>query len=359
MTEPILYSAEPVFEVDGRVRGELARDLLRLEVEQTTEGLKTLVAHLAGTPPHPESDAPELYLDGSVVDFGRALDVALGPSGAARTVFRGRVSALEAAFTEGGEPRVTLFAEDRLMELRATRRMRSYPRSSDADVAREVAAAHGLNSRVDADGPTYDVVQQWNQSDLAFLRERAAMIQAEVWVDGDALCFQSRTARAGTAIPLVQGNQLLAVSLRADLAHQRTAVRVSGYDAAAREAIDEEEDGSAVLAEATGGRTGPQVLRTAFGARVSHRVRDVPLAAAEARGWARAELLRRARGFVTATGTTNGTPEMVVGSRLELERVGRPFNGGGYYVTRVLHSWDREDGFRTRFEAERATVGGA
>jgi uncharacterized protein len=360
MTDAILYSAEPVFQVDGRVRGELARDLLRLEVEETTAGLKTLVARLAGTPPHPEvPEIPELYLDGSVVDFGRALDVALGPSGSARTVFSGRLSALEASFSEGGEPEVAVFAEDRMMELRTTRRMRSYTASSDADVAREVASAHGLTPRVDAPGPTYDVVQQWNQSDLAFLRERAALIQAEVWVEGDDLCFQSRGARAGTEITLVQGNQLLAVAIRADLAHQRTAVRVSGYDAAARDAIDEEADGSAVSGEAQAGRTGPAVLEQAFGARVGHRVRDVPLAAAEAREWARAEMLRRARAFVVAEGTTSGTPEMVVGSRLELERVGRPFNGGGYYVTRVLHTWDRTDGFRTRFEAERATVGGA
>jgi phage protein D len=47
---------------------------------------------------------------------------------------------------------------------------------------------------------------------------------------------------------------------------------------------------------------------------------------------------------------------MVVGSRLAFQRVGAPFNGGGYYVTRVHHSYDRGSGFRTRFEAERATV---
>jgi phage protein D len=98
------------------------------------------------------------------------------------------------------------------------------------------------------------------------------------------------------------------------------------------------------------------VLRRAFGERVSHRVRDVPLTDDEARGWARAEMLRRARGFVTAAGTTNGTPDMVVGSRLSLDRVGKPFTGGGYYVTRVRHSYDRSNGYRTHFEAERATV---
>jgi phage protein D len=89
---------------------------------------------------------------------------------------------------------------------------------------------------------------------------------------------------------------------------------------------------------------------------VSHRVRDVPLVDAEARAWARAEMLRRARGFVTAAGTTSGTPDMVIGSKLHLDRVGAPFTGSGYYVTRVHHSYDRDRGFQTHFEAERATV---
>jgi phage protein D len=232
MTDLLLYSAEPVFEVDGGVRGELTRDLLRLDVEETTEGLKTLVARVAGTPAHPDNPAvPELYLDGSVVDFGRRLTVSLGPTGAARSVFDGYVSAVEAVFAEGREPEVVVFAEDRLMKLRTTRRMKSYENVTDAQIAEEIGAEHGVPVDAAADGPGYDVVQQWNQSDLAFLRARAARIAAEVWIEGDTLCFKSRGSRAGTEITLVQGNQLIDVQIRADLAHQRTSVRVTGYHA--------------------------------------------------------------------------------------------------------------------------------
>ncbi len=357
MTEPLLYSAEPVIEVDGQVRGEVTRDLLRLEVTEDTEGLKTLVLRLAATPPHPDMpDVPELYLNGSVIDFGKQLTVAIGPSGGARTIFRGSISAIEASYAEGKEPEVVVFAEDKLMQLRMTRRVRTYENKTDAQIAEEIAGEHGLSPDTDADGPTYDVVQQWNQSDLAFLRERADLIQAEVWLEEDRLCFKSRASRSGTEITLVQGNQLLEVQLRADLAHQRTTVHASGYDAEARDRIDEDVAGDVVASEAAGGLTGPALLARAFGERVSARTRAVPLVSDEARAWARAEMLRRGRGFVTAVGATNGTPDMVVASRLSLERVGTPFNGGGYYVTRVLHSYDRLDGYRTRFEAERATV---
>jgi phage protein D len=97
-------------------------------------------------------------------------------------------------------------------------------------------------------------------------------------------------------------------------------------------------------------------LQQAFGERVSYRVRENPLASGEAGAWARAEMLRRCRGFVSVVGTTNGTPDMVVGSRLHLDRVGTPFNGDGYYAVRVCHTYDLASGHRTHFEAQRATI---
>jgi phage protein D len=249
-----------------------------------------------------------------------------------------------------------VFAEDRLMDLRMTRRLRTYRDSTDAEIAEVIAAEHGLTARVDAPGPRYDSIQQWNVSDLAFLRERARLLAAEVWVAGEELFFQSRDRRRATELTLVRGNDLIAVELRADLAHQRTAVRVSGYDAADRAVIDEEAGGDAIQAEIAGGRTGPAVLERAFGARVSHRVREAPLNSAEAADWARAEMLRRARGFVQVSAVTRGTPDLVVGSRLRLERVGAPFEGDGYAVTRVRHTFDLDQGHRTHFEAERPTI---
>ena len=36
--------------------------------------------------------------------------------------------------------------------------------------------------------------------------------------------------------------------------------------------------------------------------------------------------------------------------------VGPPFEGAGYHATRVRHTFDQEQGFRTHFEAERPTI---
>lgn len=350
----------PVFKIDGRLVGDLARDLSRLEIDEATDGMKTLMLRLVATGPKGKAATEQLlYLDGETIDFGRTIEVSIGPTEGARVVFQGTISAIEAAFSEGMEPHVVVFAEDELMKLRLTRRMKTYENQSDADIAKAIAGEHGLRSDVAADGPTYAAVQQWNQSDLAFLRARARLIQAEVWLDRDTLCFKTRGERTGTEITLVQGNHLIDVQIRGDLSHQRSAVKVGGYDAQSREAIDEEAGSDVIQAEISDGRTGPSILERAFGARVSHRVRESPLQSGEASAWAKAEMLRRCRGFVTVVGTANGVPDMIVGSRLTLERVGTPFNGEGYYATRVCHTYDLINGHRTHFEAERATVNGA
>lgn len=175
-------------------------------------------------------------------------------------------------------------------------------------------------------------------------------------MEGDTLHFASRGNRPGPEITLVQGNHLIEARIRADLAHQRSSVSVSGYDASAREVIDEEAGVDAILAEVSGGRIGPSVLEQVMGERRSFVVREAPITVGEARDWARAQMLHRCRQFVTVVGTTHGTPEMTVGSRLTLERVGEAFEGDGYYVTRVCQTYDLTNGHRTEFEAERATI---
>jgi phage protein D len=359
----ILYdSTVPQFRVGGQERVELARDVLSLCVDEDTCGMKRLRFSLGAIgPKRGARDEQLLYLDGELLDFGTELEVALGPRSALRTVFKGRVSSIELALSHGRDPEVRICAEDKLMDLRMTRRFKTYENMTDADLVKDIAGKHGLRARTDVDGPTYKVVQQWNDSDLAFLRDRAHRLAADLWLDGDDLHMATRDRRmqAAPRITLIQGSDLVAVEIRADLAAQRTSEHVSGYDETGKDAIDEEAASSIVAAEASSGRIGPDVLRNAFGERASYRVRDMPFADAEARAQARAALLCRGRRFVTACGVTLGTPELTVGTVLEFERVGTLFEGDGYYVTRLSHVYDTEHGYRTHFEAERPWLGRA
>jgi phage protein D len=357
MTQPSVATVAPVFTVDGDLVRELARDCVGLCVDEGTEGLRRLQVRLLAVGAGRTGGASGFaHLDGTTVDFGRRIQVALGPPDERRFVFEGQVSAIELVSGDGDPPVVVVHAEDALMRLRMTRRMRTYTRITDAGIARELAREHGLQADASDDGPQYDVVQQANQSDLAFVRERARLVQCEVWCTGKTLHFAARRHRTGTTLTLVRGGDLLSVRIVADLAEQRSEVAVTGWDAATKDLVDERAGPDVVEAEATGGRVGARLVATALGRSTTYRVREAVLQSQQARAWARAEMLRRSRRFVTVEGTTNGTPDMVVGTRLTLRDVGSSFDGAGYYVTRVRHTFDLAFGLRTRFEAERSTV---
>ena len=57
-------------------------------------------------------------------------------------MFTGWISAIEAVFQEVREPQVVIFAEDKLMKLRMTRRTKTYERVTDADLASAIASEH-------------------------------------------------------------------------------------------------------------------------------------------------------------------------------------------------------------------------
>lgn len=357
MTRPLLFDPRPIFTIDYKDISDMSRDVIYLSISETTEGLKNMEAKFTATGPAAGSDSEDLlYVDGRTADFGKNIKVTLGPEALQRFVFDGFISAIELQFDEGQVPEFGLFAEDKAMDLRMTKKSRTFADQSDEDIARAIAEEHGMSAEVDAPGPTFAQIQQCNMSDLAFLRDRARLLQAEIWIDGNTLHFVTRANRIGTEITLIRGTDLLHVKLIADLAHQRSKVRMGGYNATTTEMIEEEAGEEAIRSEIVGGKTGVSVLENAFGERICKRVMEVPLDENEARTWAAAEMQRRARSFVTINAIANGNPDLVVGSLVKLEQVGQPFEGEGYYVTQVQHIYTLANGHKTHFQAQRATI---
>lgn len=356
-TELTFTAAGPAFRLREQPAPFLARDVVSLSVTEGTDGLRSLTMTLNGGSPDPaRPQDPSRHLDRGDLDFGAELQVYLGPDENQHLVFDGTVSAIAVRHELRHPPVVTVCAEDALMRLRMTRRMATYTNVDDAQLAREIADKHGLDVEATAEGPRYDVVQQWNQSDLAFLRERARLIQAELWCTGRTLHFATRDQRQPGELSLVRDGHLRHIEIAADLAHQRSTVTLTGYDASKQEVIDEEAGADVVTDEVPGGTTGPRLVADALGASATFRVRESVLTSGEARAYARAEMLRRGRRLVTAAGTAVGAPTMTVGSRLTLVDVGPIFDGGDYYVTQVHHAFDLEQGYLTHFEAERGYI---
>lgn len=352
---PAVYSPRPRILVEGGEEAALAQQLQGLFVEETTAGLSRCELTFVNWGPK-DGGVGFLHFGRDLLDFGVALKVEMGAGTAAAAVFEGRISALEGRYAGTRPPELLVMAEDRLQDLRMTRRTRTFEDVSDADVIRRVAQAHGLGAEVDVAGPTHRVVAQVNQSDLALARDRARAAGAELWIDGSTLKAKARTERDAGALTLTYGEGLHEFAVSADLAHQTTGFTVAGWDVASKQAVLPEATASVVASELDGGEGGADVLRSAFGDRAQQVVHDLPASEAEARALAEAHFARAARRFVSGTGIAEGDPRLRVGAELEVKQVG-PLFEGRYWVTRVRHTFDAVNGYRTAFAVERPGLG--
>jgi phage protein D len=345
-------AALPTVTVAGEEKPALSAQLLELAVREDTLGLYRCEAEF-GNWGEVNGKIGFRYFDRSLLDFGKAFVVSLEHV----KLFEGRVMGLQAAYPEGAPPRIRVLADDRLQDLRMTRRTRTFADVSDADVMRTIASDHSLTPEIDASGPTHKVLAQVNQSDLAFIRERAHAIDAEAWVEGATLKVKKRGARDAGAVDLAWQAQLRAFDVTADLAGQRTAVTVSGWDVAAKEGIKAEATSSAISSELNGDTSGVSILER-LAARKDNLAHPVPVTSSEGQAAADAFFRVSARRFVVGRGVAETSARIRVGSRVNLKELG-PLFSGKYTVTAVVHRFDTLHGIRTEFEVERPGIGRA
>ena len=344
-------ASRPKIMLAGQEDADLKQGLLAMSVEENVEGLARAELRFGNWGPK-DDKIGYLYFDGKKLDFGKEIEVRVDDD----ALFAGRISAIEVDFREGAGSEISVLLEDRLQDLRMTRRTRTFSDQSDADIIRSIASDHGLQASVDISAPAHKVVAQVNQSDLAFIRERARAAGAELWIEGRTLNAKPRSARGGSPVKLKYGAELREFNVLADLAHQRTKVNVSGWDISGKSAIKESADDAALGNELGSDKSGAAVLRNAFGERAEAVAHMVPLTSSEAQAQAESWFRAAARRFLVGRGTAQPNGKLRVGVSIDLDGLGKPFNGK-YYLAEVQHRFDGEGGFRSEFTAERPGLG--
>jgi phage protein D len=348
---PAIRVSRPSISIDGHDSEDLAGGLLGLLIEEDSGGLYRCEANFGnwGTA---GSGIGFLYFDRETLDFGKPFAVTIGDD----KVFEGLITAVEAQFPEDAAPTITVLVEDRLQNLRMTRRTRSFESMTAADMINQIASDHSLTPDVSLTDGQRAALAQVNQSDLAFLRTLARSIDAEIWVEGTTLFARSHADRDGGDVTLRYGSELREFSVIADLAHQRTKVTVSGWDVEGKSAINESADDGVIQNELDGGSSGASILQQALGARAETIAHGVPLDTNIALARAEAYFRQIARRFVVGRGLTDGDGRLRVGAQVDLEGLGALFNGK-YDLTAVRHTFDDVRGIFTEFTAERAGLG--
>lgn len=350
-----LHSARPRVAIDG------------LHDEVIDEGLISLTVHESDNGPYrcelvfgnwgsAADEVDFLYFRRDVFDFGRELTIEMGDGDAEAQVFAGRITGIEGRYSQARPPEILILAEDRLQDLRMVRRTRTFEDVSADDVIQQIAQDHQLQTSLDLDSPSYRVLAQVNQSDMAFIRECARSIDALVWIEGNTIHAQSRARRQLEEITLTYEQRLKEFSVLADLAHQRTHLAVGGWDVTSKQGFDLEIGQSAIQSELNGDLSGGSILDASFGRRRDTVAHLAPESDLEGQALVETYYKKSARRFVTGRGVAEGDGRLRAGARVNLQKLGDMFNGS-YYVTEVQHSFSLINAYKTYFEVERPGIG--
>src|SRR5262249_47936101 len=128
---------------------------------------------------------------------------------------------------------------DKLHRLLRGRKTRTFGKqATEEDFVSKIASDHGLKADVVNSGIKYDYVIQNNQTDLAFLKERAAAIGYDIAItDNKVLAFRPRQHAKASVATVDAGEDLISFSPRMTAVDQVSKVEVRGWDAKGKVAI--------------------------------------------------------------------------------------------------------------------------
>lgn len=355
LSDSTLYSARPTIRVDGKDNQPVSDAVQSIVMTESEGGMSSLEMRLQNFGTTASGPSP-LFEDEQAVQLGSDIGVYTGDVNAPTEIFRGVVTGIEADFPVGDAPEMVVLAEDKLQSARLARRSKVYENLTLSSLANTVASSLGLTPKVTGLTTNIGTHVQLNESDLAFLRRLLARYDGDMQVVADELHVSPRSDVSRGEVELALYSQLRGVRFVADLAHQVTEMTCAGWD---------EVQGKQVTAKSTGanagpgsGRTGSSLLKQKFSARSEHVGYLAVTTSDEATALADAAFDRRSRRFVTVHGTTDGNPQLRVGTNVKVTGASTRFDNT-YYVVRAVHRFDLGGGYITEFEGESSYLGNA
>lgn len=268
-----------------------------------------------------------------------------------RPIISGEITALEPEYNENQSTILTVRGYDRSHRLTRGTKTRVFVKASDSEIVEKIAKESGLRANVESTSETYDHIFQHNQTDLAFLQERARRIGFEVFVDDDTLYFRKPQGKRGE-LTVEMGVSLHNFYPRLTLSGQVDKVIVKGWDVANKREIVGEATRSHTAPQINVGGGGGQLASQAFSSANQVVVRRPVISQGEADALAQAVLDEINAGFVEAEGVAFGNPRLIAGNMLTIEKLGKRFSGK-YMVTSAVHVYS-DNNYDVHFRVEGA-----
>lgn len=318
---------------------ELARVLMSISVESTLgqPDLATVDVH----------DTKLEWVDSDLFAPGAPLIVLAMGANDFEPIFDGEIVELEPEYAAGGVV-LRVLALDRLHRLTRHRPVRSFQNVTDSDLFEKLAQEVGLKAKIEVTGELHPYFFQYHETGLALIQRRAHALGAVFYVEGLTLRVVP-VDRGDPPVQLAWGEGLSELRPRLSTLDQVKRVTVRGWDPSTRQEILSEVQDGARQAKIGEARGGGDLVADAFQLDASAQHLDQPVRSqAEADRLARAMADRLADRSVEAEGVAAGDPALVAGVRVQLDGLGKRFNGT-YTLTSATHRYQPGGGYTVAF----------
>lgn len=318
---------------------EFMRSLEHVTVETSLHlpDVATLVLH----------DPNLLWIDHAAVMPGVAVRVVAQAGRNEATIFDGEIVEIEPEFA--ATQRLTVRAFDRLHRLARGTHVRSFVNVTDGDVIEQLAREVGLQAQIGPTRQVYPYLLQANETNLAFLQRRAALLGYLLYVEHSTLfCVAPEPQRA--PLQLAWGDTLYEFRPRMTTIGQVGRVVARGWDPQLKQPLFSEAGASRIVPKTQqSAQTGGDLADQVFQIQTELLVADRPIRTQNSADWlAQAAAERRAGEYIQAEGVCAGIPGLVAGVPLAVRAAGERFSGT-YFVTSAVHRSSASEGYRTSF----------
>jgi Bacteriophage probable baseplate hub protein len=271
-------------------------------------------------------------------------------TGDKKTIFKGEIVGVEPVFEAGADSKCVIRAFNRLHRLLRGRKSRTFQDQADNAIVNTIVGDHGLSAQCGSDvNITHKHVYQHNQTDLEFLRTRAARIGYSVWVDDQTLHFEKPKLDKDSGIELKittetsEKYRIKRFAPRMSSAGVVKKVTVRGWDPEKKQEIVGEVSASGSKLGATNAAAAANVFGETKTFTVDHPIASVE----EAKAIAQSKLDEYMMSYITGEAECFGHPDykagIVVKITVNQEQNDDLFNGK-YFITGCAHMYSHAAG---------------
>jgi phage protein D len=340
------YLATPTLKIKGQAASaDIMEDILQISVEESLHlpSMFTLVINNSAFSGR-SSDTFWKHTDAFAI--GDAVEIGFADSSNTTsdfddanqgTVLKGEVTAIEVNFTGESQAPIIIRGYDVSHRLHRGRKIRSFQSVTDSDMVSTIIGEVGITAgTVSTTSVTYPYVFQENQTNMEFLRERAARNGFELFVQDGKLNFRNPTA--GTTLTLTWLIHFSSFRVRVTSADQVSSVEVRGWDYVNKEAIVATKSSATTVQTSNGHGVGVDKSSSFSGKPSSPLITIVDqfvTSSSDAEAIAQSLMDELGGEFIHADAKAEGNPLIRVGKVVSLSEMGK--YSGSYYVTEARH----------------------